>query len=47
MKVLNIILIILAVCIFFAKPFMASDGCAMGILIGVAIGQMLWGDDDE
>lgn len=47
MKVLNIILIILALYIFFTKPFMASDGCAMGILTAVAIGQTLWGDDDE
>jgi len=45
--VLDIILIILALYIYFAKPFLASDGCAMGILTGVAVGQTLWSDDDE
>lgn len=47
MKAVGIGCIIIAWWIFFVQPFPASAGCAMGILTGVALGQMLWGDEDE
>ena len=47
MKVVGVGCIIIAWWIFFVQPFPSAAGCAMGILTGVAIGQMLWGDEDE
>ena len=43
--IVGIVCILIAWWIFFVDPFQASDGCALGILTGVAIGQMLWGNE--